>query len=200
MKLTTWLASILLVFAFACGKDEGPKKKKAKKTDLTKPADPNKKPWDCGEVAQRLGWSPGTEGYQYRVEWCEGDSVREDAQVFADLVAKDGKVIECEKLMARMGEPKGVQRYDDLLYGCVKNAYPDQMKCALASADNAALIECGWSEYPRHYINVFNGEMKLKEKYQKLADEMKAEEEAAAAKGQTLEQKRKRAFEKGKIQ
>ncbi len=200
MRLTAWLGMVLLIFTFACGKDSSGKKRKPRKkhADLTK-ANVNQKPWDCGEVAQRLGWEPGTEGYKYRVDWCEGDSVREDAQVFADLVAKNGKVVECADILARLGEPKNVQRYDNLIYGCVKQASDTQMKCAKGAADNAALIECGWAEYKRRYINLFNGETKLKEKYQKLADEMKAEQEEAEAKGQTLEEKRERALKKGKI-
>ena len=185
MKTWTLLLAMMVSLA-ACGKggDSGSSGKSAGPADeeAEEIVDPNKKPWDCAEVAMRLGWSRDQQGFVDRVDWCENDSVREDADVFANIVAPDGRAVKCVEIMARLGEPKGVQRYDDLVYGCVKQGTDGMVKCALDAPDNAQLIECGWNEYKIRYINIFTGESKLKAKYQDLADEMKAEEEAAAAK------------------
>jgi hypothetical protein len=187
--MKTWTLFLVILFsAAACGKggDSGKSGNKSAGVEPDEadeePVDPNKKPWDCSEVAARLGWSPDQQGFVDRVDWCENDSVREDPDVFANIVSKNGRAVKCAEVMARLGQPKGTQRYDDLVYGCVKQGSDPMVKCALDAPDNAKLIECGWQEYKQRYINVLTGESKLKAKYQKLADEMKADEEAAAAK------------------
>jgi len=135
---TGLLALLLVMFAAACS---GKESKKKLESDVVEEEEDDQ-PWDCLEVAKKLGWSSGQEGF---------------------LLARKGD--ECGKVLNKLGEPRGVRKYEYLLMQCVKAASNDMIKCALAASGVEATIACGKWKHPVRptYVNLFTGEVTLQE-------------------------------------
>lgn len=186
----TGLLALLLVFlATACSKKADSDKNKEE--EVTEEEETDDQPWDCLEVARKLGWSEGQEGFNDAVDWCEGDAHR-DPEAFANLLSRKGD--NCAKIMTRLGEPKGVRKYEYLLMQCVKAASNTMIECALAAPSTEEAIACGKWKHPARptYVNLFTGETTLQEGVEAPDDPLPVGDPEALAKWiEEAEKKRK---------
>ncbi len=191
----TGLFALMLVFlAAACSKKADSDESNKQDVEEQEPEDDDQ-PWDCLEVAKLLGWSPGQEGFNDAVDWCEGDAQR-DPEAFANLLSKKGE--ECGKVLTRLGEPKGVRRYEYLLMQCVKAASNTMIKCALAAPSVDDAIACGKWKHPVRptYVNLFTGEVTLQEGVEAPDDPLPVGDPEALAKWIEEAEKERKAEEK----